>query len=544
MLVPMEFRPIKSWSYPGALLDALVDTRKVVAGIDIALPTSNQQRAQHIMEQMLDQLDHHLIPRVSQEASPAIVVVAGSTGAGKSTVVNALLGEPLTASGVLRPTTKVPHLFHHPLDAAVLTAVEQRARVIPSEAVPRGLAIVDSPDLDSVRGENRDIAAQLLEAADLWIFVTTAQRYGDAVPWKAIREGAQRGASIAIVLNRVTPDVAAQVRHELMHRLASEQLEGLPLFVIPEDPGTPGAASPTLTAPTSTVPRDVVNGLGRWLDAVAAASARTIVERTLHGSTESLKEWLEELAEVMDDQAAQAKEVRAHVRRAAAQAEVAGGDDWYREIAVGPVRARWESATADGGPLFRLSSSWWVRRRVAREARDAALTDIRADLVAAVQAALSAAAQGAAQRMTDALALAEDGVGPWLASHRDPRDAREVRERRAADVTRAWLDRCRELVIEIPGAESGARVVDADALGTTLACAALGVESARVALGVLVRPRLAEAIEAAREELTRARQYVINREALDMMKPTDQVALLPDASAKVRLRRAELRALL
>ena len=109
----------------------------------------------------------------------------------------------------------VGHLDLRPSDRLQLGAgarhrVAQRARVIPSEAVPRGLAIVDSPDLDSVRGENREIAAELLEAADLWIFVTTPSRYGDRLPWDALRAGAERGASIAIVLNRVTPDVAAR----------------------------------------------------------------------------------------------------------------------------------------------------------------------------------------------------------------------------------------------------------------------------------------------------------------------------------------------
>lgn len=529
----MEFRPIKTWSYPGALLDALVDTRKVVAGVELPLPTGNEERAREVMSRMLEQLDHHLIPRVREQASPAIVVVAGPTGAGKSTVVNALLGEPLTASGVLRPTTKVAHLFHHPLDAAVLTEVAREARVIPSEAVPRGLAIVDSPDLDSVRGENREIAQRLLEAADLWIFVTTATRYGDAVPWDALREGTERGASVAIVLNRVTPDIASQVRGELVARLAQERLESLPMFVIPEDADGRGS-----------VPRDVVSGLGRWLDSVAAASAETIVERTLHGSTESLKEWLEELAEFMDDQAAAAKEVRSVVRRCASQAELEGGDTWYESIAQGPIVARWEQATADGGPLFRLSSSVWVKRRVAREARDAALLAIHADVLAAIEAALSSSAAAAADRMIEALTDAEGGVGPWLASQRDPRDAREARDRRAADAARAWISRCQEIALEVPGSEKGVSVVGENGLGITLASAALGVERARIALGVLVRPNMGEAIEKAREELTAARRYVINREALDMMKPTDQAALLPDASSTVRLRRAELRALL
>src|SRR5680860_112818 len=93
----MDFRPIKTWSYPGALLDALTDTRRVVVDVQMPLPTGREREANALMEQMVDQLDHHLIPRVREEASPAIVVIGGPTGAGKSTVVNALLGETLTA---------------------------------------------------------------------------------------------------------------------------------------------------------------------------------------------------------------------------------------------------------------------------------------------------------------------------------------------------------------------------------------------------------------------------------------------------------------
>ena len=489
--------------------------------------------AHELIAQMRDQLDHHLIPRVREEASPAIVVVAGSTGAGKSTVVNALLGEQLTPSGVLRPTTKVPHLFHHPLDTQVLTDVEQRAEVVASEAVPRGLAIVDSPDLDSVRGENREVARLLLEAADLWIFVTTAARYGDAVPWDALRGGAERGASIAVVLNRVTMDVAAQVRRDLVDRLHAEGLETLPLFVIPED-----------TASGGNVPPDVVGGLGRWLDSVAASSAQTIVERTLHGAAESLKEWLERLAELMDDQASIARDVRSVVRRCAAQAETQGGDTWYVGIATGSLETRWRQATSEGGALFKLRNSPWTKRRVAREARDAALGAIEADVTAAVEATLTYAASAASDAMIAELTSDDGNAGAWLASQRDPRDARESRERSAADATRAWLGRCDEIAVEISGASSAIQVVGEGGLRSTVASAALGVEQARTALAMLTTPVLGDALDRAREELAAARRYCINREALDLMKPTDIASLMPDASAKVRLRRAELRGLL
>ena len=529
----MSIRPIKTWSYPGALLDALVDTRRAVGDIDLPIPMDGAEQARALVTQTLDQLDHHLIPRVTDEASPAIVVVAGSTGSGKSTVVNALLGEQLTPSGVLRPTTKAPFLFHHPLDTQVLTAIERQATVTATEAVPRGLAIVDSPDLDSVRGENREVARQLLEAADLWIFVTTAARYGDAVPWEALRAGAERGASIAVVLNRVTMDVAAQVRSDLVSRLADEGLEMLPLFVIPEDTAARGA-----------VPPDVVGSVGRWLDSVAAASAATIVERTLHGSAEALKEWLERLAEYMDDQSSVAKEVRTVVRRRAAQAEADGGDSWYEGVATGALETRWRQATSEGGALFRLSNSLWVKRRVAREARDAALHAIEADVIAAVEATLTYAASSAAEGMVADLAVGGEGPGTWLAAQRDPRDAREHRERTAADATRAWLGRCDEIAMGLSGAKSAISVVGETGLRATLASAAVGVPQAHEAFVVLVGTGTDEALAAAREELAAARRYAINREALEVLAPTDVTSLMPDASAKVRLRRAELRGLL
>ena len=353
------------------------------------------------------------------------------------------------------------------------------------------------------------------------------------MPWEALRRGTERGASVAIVLNRVTVDVAAQVRRELVGRLADESLEALPLFVVPED--TEGGAR---------LPQDVLGGLGRWLEGVAAASATAIVERTMYGATETLKEWLESLAERMDDQAAAAKEVRSEVRRCAARAEQAGGDTWYEDIPTGSLEARWATAVAEGGPLHKIRHSLWAKRRVARERRDADLRTIEVEIIEAVEATLALAAAQASESMVEALTHGDDSPGKWLAAQRDPREARTVRERRAADATRAWLGKVREHVMSLPGATRGAEILGEDGLAVTLASAALGVESARMILGVLVTPSLGDALQFARAELTAARRYCINREALDMMRPTDVTSLLPEASSAVRLRRAELRGLM
>ena len=69
--------------------------------------------------------------------------------------------------------------------------------------IGRGLVLVDAPDFDSVELSNRALAVELLEAADLVVFVTTATRYADQVPWTILERARQRGVPLLAVLNRL-----------------------------------------------------------------------------------------------------------------------------------------------------------------------------------------------------------------------------------------------------------------------------------------------------------------------------------------------------
>ena len=80
-----------------------------------ACPGADEQRAAR--QEMVDQLEDYVIPRLMTIDAPLLAVVGGSTGAGKSTLVNSLVGRRVTQPGVLRPTTRSPVLVHHPDDA-------------------------------------------------------------------------------------------------------------------------------------------------------------------------------------------------------------------------------------------------------------------------------------------------------------------------------------------------------------------------------------------------------------------------------------------
>src|SRR6476469_7692573 len=59
---------------------------------------------------LLNQLDDYVVPRLTSLDAPLLAVVGGSTGAGKSTLVNSVVGREVTLPGVLRPTTRSPVL--------------------------------------------------------------------------------------------------------------------------------------------------------------------------------------------------------------------------------------------------------------------------------------------------------------------------------------------------------------------------------------------------------------------------------------------------
>ncbi|MGP3980029.1 dynamin family protein [Streptomyces sp. KR80] len=381
------------------LLDALSALRDSVAAARFPLALEGAARARRNRSELLAQLDDYLLPRLHAPEAPLLAVIGGSTGAGKSTLVNSLAGRQVSAAGVLRPTTRTPVLVCHPDDhhwfagqrvLPRLTRVwkpyrdDLRApghdlvdlvqgpygdgydeeydgcdaetgggptgeppplRIETADTFPPGLALLDAPDIDSLVARNRDLAAELLCAADVWVLVTTATRYADAVPWHLLRAAKEYDATLVTVLDRVPHQVVSDVSRQYGALLDKAGLGEVPRFTIPELPES--AASGSGLLPASAVAR-----LRDWLvqHAQDPVARRAAAARTAGGVLTSLNARLPALAA---DAAAQ---------HAAALRLAHCVEDGYigavgrvrREIAAGGVLAgsaltRWRGYPQDSG---------------------------------------------------------------------------------------------------------------------------------------------------------------------------------------------------
>ena len=291
--------------------------------------------ARTLLAAMARQLDDYILPRSASVDNPLTIVVGGSTGAGKSTLVNTLLGEPLTQSGAIRPTTRHPVLLHRAEDEEALSPERflptlprtrtsgmnagvqalpgldpkiARALIpITTSALPQGIALIDAPDIDSVSEENRTLAKELLSAADLWLFVTTANRYADAVPWELLHQAAARSIAIVVVLNRVPEGDEEAIEKDLRRMLDEAGIHAVLIHTVTEQPRDESG----MLAPVSLAP------LTLWIRELGAdAPARAAIARqTLAGAVETLAGNLQVLA------AEQARQQVAHQSLATIAAE-------------------------------------------------------------------------------------------------------------------------------------------------------------------------------------------------------------------------------
>ena len=346
------------------LANALSRLRAAIGGAGYPLVMPSAEGARQVGASLVAQLDDYLLPRLARLDAPLLVVVGGSTGAGKSTLVNSLVRAPVSATGVLRPTTRSPVLVSNPADlpwfqrgqllpglvrTAESSADPRTLQLVSAPALGAGLAFLDAPDIDSVVDRNRALATQLLAAADLWLFVTTAARYADAVPWELLTTARLRGTVIALVLDRVPAEAAGDVTAHLQEMLAARDLGAAPLFVLPE----------AALDGQGMLAEDVTKPLHDWFAQLAAdADARgAVVRQTLNGALLALGPAVSGLAEAADDQIVAAKALDERVQQAYRIAKRTVSDGLRDgRLLRGEVLARWQEFVGTGEFLKALEN--------------------------------------------------------------------------------------------------------------------------------------------------------------------------------------------
>jgi len=412
---------------------AILALRKPIVAAQLPLEAPGVEEARAERRKLLGQIDDYLLPRLRESGSPVLVALVGSTGAGKSTLVNSIVGAQVSMTGIRRPTTNSPVLACHPDDVDwfaenIFLPTVPRVRqeglarsgrdgllvLAANEGMPKGVALLDTPDIDSVVAEHREFAHQFLDASDLWLFMTSASRYADAAVWDLLEHARDRGAALGIVLSRVSEASAAELVDHFAAMLEANGLSRNQRFLILETVLTEGKLPPEASGP-----------IRRWLTEAAQSDRRVaVLSQTMSGVLDTFPTRVPALAAQVEAQAALRDELTAAVaaayRVALTEIETSTADG---SLMRGEVLARWQDFAGTGDLLRALQARRAVgrpRRRRGPARAQTLRTAVRTALEALLISVADRAAEDSVSRwrklpagaaLLDQLAAAEDGDG-------------------------------------------------------------------------------------------------------------------------------------
>jgi hypothetical protein len=529
------------------LHDAVVTLGTELRRATFPLRVPGSEKAGKVRTELVGQIDDYLLPRLRELDAPLLAVFGGSTGAGKSTLLNSLIGRTVSATGVLRPTTTTPILAAHPLElrwfesdrilpglartTGKLESGSTSVHLVADADVPRGVAFLDAPDIDSVVHSNREIASQLLAAADLWLFVTTASRYADAVPWSYLRQARERSTALALVLNRVPAEALADVPGHLQEMLRKEGLEETPVLTVPEVPLEDGR-----------IPAAALEPVRRWLDALAAdadAKSQTVL-KTLTGALDSLPRRIESVARQLEAQITAADELSAEARRIYSLALREAEEDLSSGTLLrSEVLARWHEFIGTGDVMKNLQSSIGRigdRLRDLLTGKPPVAHEVQAEVEKSVETVVVSVSDRAAERTVAAWSTAPHGEILIREGAVPDRSSAQLRTALDAEV-RAWQAEVLDLVKDQgPTRRAAGRAVSigVNAAGAALMLAVFahsgGLTGGEVVIAggtAALSQRLLEAIfgeEAVRDLASRARSNLLKRLARLLEAEADRFA--------------------
>jgi hypothetical protein len=205
-----------------AQLQMLAEIDDLVARIESwcerDLPWAPARQCRSLLKRLLKRVDSL---RIRLEA-PLVVATFGGTGTGKSSLVNGLVGQEISRVGKQRPTTTRPLLLIHPQsdpEALGLPLEDFELHVVESPLL-RDIAVIDCPDMDTpeleAAGNNLDLLRKVLPLSDVLIYVSTQQKYRDAVIGDELAAAA---AGCRLLFVQTHADVEEDIRPDWSARL-------------------------------------------------------------------------------------------------------------------------------------------------------------------------------------------------------------------------------------------------------------------------------------------------------------------------------------
>jgi GTP-binding protein EngB required for normal cell division len=168
-----------------------------------------------------------------------VVALAGGTGVGKSSLLNALAGRTVSEVRAVRPTTDQPLAYVARDRAAelqpLLAWLGAREVVTHDDRALAGVAILDLPDVDSVRTAHRARVDELLPRIDAITWVVDPEKYDDErlhAYWRTLTRHADRLRFVLNKADRLQPAAQARVRADLAERLLADGIPDARVLVV------------------------------------------------------------------------------------------------------------------------------------------------------------------------------------------------------------------------------------------------------------------------------------------------------------------------
>jgi small GTP-binding protein len=148
-----------------------------------------------------------------------LLVVAGEFNSGKSSFINALLGERVLPEGVTPTTDRINILRHGPSVSEQLREAYLLERTHPAELL-RELNIVDTPGTNAIIRRHEELTRDFVPRSDLVLFVTSADRPFTESERAFLEQIREWGKKIVFIVNKIDILTRPEERDEVLRYVA------------------------------------------------------------------------------------------------------------------------------------------------------------------------------------------------------------------------------------------------------------------------------------------------------------------------------------